>query len=127
MSDRPIDLYGFAKNRYSMLYLAWQSEFHSHPDGAIPPAFDTWMDSRFLIGHRSSEIFRNGAAVFELRHGSTYEIRDADGKLRVFRCQLDNGFPHISFMDPDAGQVFPWITMPGVFSQAELFSLRELP
>ncbi|WP_155887953.1 hypothetical protein [Cupriavidus sp. WS] len=126
MPDRPIDLQDFPKERFSLLYLTWLSDCESYSGGAAAPSYDMWMDSRSLAGPPSSARYRLGTTVFELRHGATYEIRDADGKRRVFRCLLDDGFPYISFVDQDVGRVYPWITMPGVFSQAEIFSLREL-
>ncbi|WP_231906820.1 hypothetical protein [Cupriavidus sp. D384] len=117
-----VEISSLEKDQFSGLYTAWLVEAR---DRLTTLSYDTWMDLRFQQNQGTSATFSQGAVVFDLIHGVLYEVR---GKRlrRIFRVQLDGNFPYLSFRDPGNAIDFPWITFPGVFTQAELMTLRRV-
>ena len=108
---------------FRSLYIEWQSETR---DLRTTLSYDSWMDIRFLQGPSATAALRQGTLVFDLIHGVLYEVRGKDRLRRIFRIQLDGDFPYLSFRDPANAIDFPWIKFPGVFTQAELMTLRRV-
>lgn len=120
--QQPIDISTFGKDRFTELYSEWQR----HASTGRAPSYDEWMDDRFNKLPKTSAMLRQGTVIFELRHGHVYAVRGDDGTDRVFRIQLSGDFPHLSFRRAQGVQL-PWIAFPGVFTQAELMTLRRKP
>lgn len=119
--QQPTDTSRYGKERFTELFLEWQRRGSRR--SAVP--YDEWMNARFHRLAKRTVLLRQGAIVLELRHGQTYSVRGDDGKERMFRVQLSRDFPHISFRQP-SGVDLPWIAFPGVFTQAELITLRRV-
>ncbi|GAA0188880.1 hypothetical protein GCM10009080_56850 [Cupriavidus pauculus] len=123
MQQQPTDVARFSKEQFTALFMKWQSETR---DQHTSLSYDSWMDIRFLQGPSATAAFRHGSLVFDLIHGLLYEARGKEREQRIFRVQLAEGFPYVSFRDPANAIDFPWVTFPGVFTQAELMSLRRV-
>lgn len=123
MQQQPTDVARFGKEQFTALYMEWQSEAR---DLRTSLSYDSWMDIRFLQGPSATAALRQGTLVFDLIHGVVYEVRGKERQQRIFRVQLAAGFPYASFRDPANAIDFPWVTFPGVFTQAELMSLRRV-
>lgn len=118
-----VEISSLEKDQFSGLYTAWLVETR---DRLTSLSYDTWMDLRFQQNQGTSATFSQGSVVFDLIHGVLYEVRGKDHLRRIFRVQLDGNFPYLSFRDPGNAIDFPWITFPGVFTQAELMTLRRV-
>ncbi|CAG2159761.1 hypothetical protein [Cupriavidus numazuensis] len=118
-----IEIASLEKERFVELFDEWRREVAVK---AIPLGYDEWMDQRFARGSEATASFRQRSVSFELSHGGHYEVRGADRKRRVFRCQLSGHLPYISFVNLERGIFYPWISFPSVFTQAELVSLKRL-
>ena len=113
-----IDVAHFHKERFHELFDEWQQ--------AVQVEYDAWMDQRYVQGPASSVTLKRGRVVFDLDHGAVYEVRGKDGSGRIFRVQLANDFPYVSFRDTASGVDYPWVGLPDVFTQAELMTLRRM-
>ncbi|MBF6989331.1 hypothetical protein IPF36_16520 [Cupriavidus sp. IK-TO18] len=120
MQRQPIDVAHFHKERFHELFDEWQSQ------QAVQVEYDAWMDQRYVQGPAPSVTLKRGRVVFDLVHGAVYEVRGKDGSGRIFRVQLANDFPYVSFRDPASGVDYPWVGLPDVFTQAELMTLRRM-
>ncbi|TWG87903.1 hypothetical protein L602_001500000360 [Cupriavidus gilardii J11] len=120
--QQPTDISTFGKDRFTELYSEWQRR----ASAGRASSYDEWMDDRFNMLPKTSATLRQGTVVFELRHGHVYAVRGDDGAVRMFRVQLSGDFPHVSFHQAGGAQL-PWIAFPGVFTQAELMTLRRIP
>ncbi|WP_243736992.1 hypothetical protein [Cupriavidus sp. L7L] len=123
MQRQPIDVAHFPKERFHELFDEWQSLVRQQ---AVQVEYDAWMDLRYVQGPASSVTLKRGRVVFDLVHGAVYEVRGKDGSGRIFRIQLANDFPYVSFRDPASGVDYPWVGSPDVFTQAELMTLRRM-
>ncbi|QEZ48811.1 hypothetical protein D2917_31545 (plasmid) [Cupriavidus oxalaticus] len=123
MQRQPIDVAHFRKERFHTLFDEWQSLIRQH---AIQVEYDAWMDQRYVQGPASSVTLKRGRVVFDLVHGAVYQVRGKDGSGRIFRVQLADDFPYVSFRDPASGADYPWVGLPAVFTQAELMTLRRM-
>ncbi|WP_439673140.1 Transposase (plasmid) [Cupriavidus necator] len=123
MQRQPIDVAHFPKERFRELFDEWQSLVRQQ---AVQVEYDAWMDQRYVQGLASSVTLKRGRVVFDLVHGAVYEVRGKDGSGRIFRMQLVNDFPYVSFRDPASGVDYHWVAFPDVFTQAELMTLRRM-
>ncbi|MFJ4291297.1 hypothetical protein ACIP1U_16160 [Cupriavidus sp. NPDC089707] len=123
MQRQPIDVASFPKDRFLVLFFAWQAHVRQH---AEPTGYDAWLDQRYTQGPAGAVMLKQKSVVFELVHGAVFEVRGKNGSRRLFRVQLENDFPFVSFRDPANGVDYPWVAFPGVFTQAELMSLRRV-
>lgn len=121
--QQPKDVASFEKEQFLEVFVEWKSHA-SHL--AHPMGYDAWMDAKFLGGPATAQTFKKGKVFFELVHGAMYEVRAGKKGQRIFRCLLANGVPFASFRNPALAADFPWVALPGVFSQAELMSLRRI-
>ncbi|WP_434034779.1 hypothetical protein [Cupriavidus sp. a3] len=120
---QPIDVAHFHKERFHELVDEWQSLVRQE---AVQAEYDAWMDQRYEQGPASSVTLKRGRVVFDLVNGAVYEVRGKDGSGRIFRMQLVNDFPYVSFRDPTCGVDYLWVAFPEVFTQAELMTLRRM-
>lgn len=120
--QQPTDILTFGKERFTELYSDWQRQAFAGPASS----YDEWMNDRFERPPEARALLRHGTVVFELRHGRIYAVRGENGVDRAFRIQLSGDFPHLSFRQA-SGVNLPWVTFPGVFTQAELMTLRRVP
>lgn len=120
--QQPTDISTFGKDRFTELYSEWQR----HASTGRAGSYDEWMDDRFSQLPKTSATLRQGTVVFKLRHGHVYAVRGDNGAERLFRVQLSRDFPHVSFRQA-SGVELPWVAFPGVFTQAELMTLRRVP
>ncbi|UIF89135.1 hypothetical protein KAF44_27405 (plasmid) [Cupriavidus necator] len=118
-----IDVASFPKDRILVLFFEWQAHVRQH---AMPMGYDAWLDQRYLQGPAATVTLKQKRVVFELMHGAVFEVRGKDGRRRLFRVQLENDFPYVSFRDPANAVDYPWVAFPGVFTQAELMTLRRV-
>lgn len=124
MQRQPIDVAHFPKERSRELFDEWQTLVRQQ---AVQVEYDAWMDQRYVQGPASSVTLKRGKVVLDLVHGAVYEVRGKDGSgHRIFRVQLANDFPYVSFRDPASGVDYPWVGSPDVFTQAELMTLRRM-
>ncbi|WP_237380891.1 hypothetical protein [Cupriavidus sp. SW-Y-13] len=123
MQPQPLEVARFGKDRFTGLFNMWLAQTR---DRATTVSYDTWMDLRYMQGLRTSVALTMGTFVFDLRHGVVYEVKSRGRAPRIFRVQLDDDFPYVSFRDPANAIDFPWITFPNVFTQAELMTLRRV-
>ncbi|HBD39151.1 hypothetical protein FOB83_00040 (plasmid) [Cupriavidus metallidurans] len=123
LMHQTIELSSLQKERFTGQYTSWLVQTR---DRLTTLSYDTWMDLRYQQNRGASASFSQGAVVFDLIHGVLYEVRGKDRLRRIFRIQLDGDFPYLSFRDPANAIDFPWITFPGVFTQAELMTLRRV-
>ncbi|AJG24502.1 hypothetical protein [Cupriavidus basilensis] len=69
---------------------------------------------------------REGKNEFRFQHRARYEVRHPKYGIRRFVCAVDSDATLIAFENTISGVRYPWVTIDGTFTQAELWSLRLL-
>ncbi|UIF88148.1 hypothetical protein [Cupriavidus sp. UYPR2.512] len=104
------------------LHAAW---LRAAGSGQTALGYDEWLEGRLRTSPEVEHRYRQGLAVFALRHRGCYRIDDPVLGRRYFRCLLDGQYPFVSFFGTE-GHYLPWLTLPGLFTADALVSLQRL-
>ncbi|MDR3382531.1 hypothetical protein [Cupriavidus basilensis] len=101
-------------------------------NGETSLAYDDWLSCVLnelppgLPEHAIAIVTREGKNEFRLQHRARYEVRHPRIGIRRFVCAVDHDATLIAFENTISGVRYPWVTIDGAFTQAELWSLRLL-
>lgn len=119
---RPLDVDELSRDVPLALHASWLRERASGETGFD---YDLWLEEHLWSRAPVEQQYRQGLAIFALRHRSLYRIEDPVRGARSFRCMVEQQFPFVSFVGAQ-GFNLPWLTVPGLFTVDELVSLRQV-
>ncbi|WP_420998060.1 hypothetical protein ACKI2N_029260 [Cupriavidus sp. 30B13] len=101
----------------------WLSEVSA---GKSTMDYDTWLECHLseIVPFGQAVWYRQGRVTFRLEHGAVYEVSSPAKGVRRFRCLLDGTLPLIAFVGTRHHS--PWLTIPNLFTLAELKSLNRI-
>lgn len=94
--------------------------------------YDDWLSNVLnglapgLSEHAISIMTREGKTEIRFEHRARYEVRHPKIGVRRFVCAVDGDVTLIAFEHTVSGVRYPWVTIDGAFTQAELLTLRLL-
>lgn len=118
----PLNVDRLSRERPLALHANWM---RARATGGTELDYDRWLEAQLSPRAPVERLYRQGQAMFRLRHRSQYEIQDPVRGRRNFRCLLDGEFPFVSFVGAQGFSLL-WLTVPGLFSVDELVSLHQL-